>query len=78
MPLLLRRLMEFLAALGKVSLAGQECHRPEWCPTPAGQEAMGTNWYKRFLLNTRKHFCAMLVMGHWLRLPRKTVESPPW
>ena len=29
--------------------------------------------HRRFPLNTRKHFCAV----HWLRLPRKSMGSPP-
>jgi len=33
--------------------------------------------YRRFLQNTRKHFCAVRVMEHWHRLPREVVE-PPW
>lgn len=32
--------------------------------------------YRRFHLNTRKHFCAMQVMEHWHSLPRYIVQSP--
>ena len=33
--------------------------------------------HKRFNLNTRKHFCAVLVTEHWPRLPREVVGSLP-
>lgn len=37
----------------------------------------GHKWEdRRFRLNTRKQFCAVLVMEHWNKLSREGVESP--
>lgn len=33
--------------------------------------------YRRFSLNTGKHFGALKMMEHWHRLPKKVKESPP-
>jgi len=32
--------------------------------------------HRRFPLNIRNYFCAVWVIKHWHRLPRKVVESP--
>lgn len=48
---------------------------PQWFPV-TGQEAEGTKWNRRLLLNIRKHFFITSVTKHWHKLPWEIVESP--